>query len=118
MQNYSRSLKKARPRAQRAETTSRVVKSTLSRPMLVRLYTAWRRDCQIAQHSPRTLDNCKKVFDLFLWFPLWFSYPKKADPLPLDSSNVRMAASRFLRNRWAKLEYRSGPVYYIKIKCI
>jgi len=68
MQNYSRSLKKARPLAQRAETTSRVVKSTLSRPMLVRLYTAWRRDCQIAQHSPRTLDNCKKVFDLFLWF--------------------------------------------------
>lgn len=68
MDNYSRSLKKARSLAQRAEFTRHIPKSSLSRSSLVRLYTAWRRDCQIAQHSPRTLDNCKKVFNLLLWF--------------------------------------------------
>lgn len=67
MHNYSRSLKKARPLAVRAEFSPSIIKTSLSRPALVRLYTAWRRDCQIAQHSNRTLDNCKKVFDMLVW---------------------------------------------------
>jgi integrase/recombinase XerC/integrase/recombinase XerD len=60
--------KKARPLSYASTSATADPKSSLSRPELLRLFGVWSRDCQIAQHSPRTLKECRRVFDKLVWF--------------------------------------------------